>query len=44
MLQTTAHTPPGDRYLGFEDGAKTLKLGQGSIGKGIMDIGFKEVS
>ena len=43
MFQITVRTPPRDRYLGFEDEDKALDLGQVSIGKGVRDIGCKEV-
>ena len=43
MFQITVRTPPGERNLGFEDGANALEMGQGSIGKGIRDVGCKEV-
>ena len=31
------------RYLAFENGAKVLDMEQGSIGRVISDVGFKEV-
>ena len=43
MFQTTVHTPPGERYFGFEDGTKALELGHGSIGKVIRNIVFEKV-